>query len=121
MSDIEYSKLEIQSYLKYDSKLSNEDKYLLFKFRTRMVSVKMNYKNSYTEYKCQLGCNETENLKHILECEILLHRSKKLANNAKIGYEDIFSEIAKQADAILLLAHAWSLREKLIDSNQLNC
>ena len=55
IKDLVYTKLDCQNYLKYDFELNNEDKMLLFKFRTRMIDMKNNFKNNYADLRCQLG------------------------------------------------------------------
>ena len=80
-----------------------------------MTEMKINYKNSFSDLKCQLGCNESDEQKHLFECDVLLNNCEKLANNVTVEYEDIFSEeIGKQLNAIKLIAQIWNTRQKLI-------
>ena len=117
-NDLSYDKLEVQNYLKTDNNLTNDEKYFLFKLRTRMANVKANFKNSFIDLKCKLGCiNSEDNQKHIIECDIILNESQKLAHNTKIEYEDIFQEDSKlQNEAAKLIYHAWKIRENLIET-----
>ena len=114
-SDIIHEKLELQSYLKSDNVLNSEEKQLLFKFRTRMTEMKMNFKNNFSELKCKLGCDELDEQRHLFECDVLLSNSDILSNNVTVEYEDIFSqETTKQINSIKLLSHIWSIRQKLL-------
>ena len=112
-----YDKLEIQSYLKSDSKLSNEQKQLLFKFRTRMIDLKTNYRNKYFDLSCQLGCGSVENQIHLFQCEVLINKCEDLANNVKVEYEDIFGDITRQIDAIKLLTKIWNIRDNILETS----
>ena len=113
---INFEKLELQKYLKANSTLDNEEKYLLFKFRTRMMQMKTNYRNNFTELKCKLGCKEEDEQSHLFQCDVLINNCENLANNVTVEYEDIFStEISKQTKAIKLLTQIWSTRLKLIE------
>ena len=77
-----YEKLELQNYLKSDSKLSNEEKQSLFKYRTtRMVDLKINLRNRYDDLKCRLGCDSDESQIHLFQCDVLLNKCEALANN----------------------------------------
>ena len=109
-----YNKLECQKYLKSDNELNNQEKQLLFKFRTRMINLKNNLKNNFNELKCELGCDELEEQKHLFDCETLLNNCEHLANNVTIEYEDIFGDETKQRNAIKLLSHIWKTRDKLL-------
>ena len=52
MSNLNYQELKCSKYL-LDNRLSNEDKKLLFKFRTRMYTVKANFR---TQFQDKLDC-----------------------------------------------------------------
>ena len=117
-SDLSYETLEVQKYLKTDNNLTNDEKYFLFKLRTRMTNVKANFKNSFIDLKCKLGCDSEDNQKHIIECDIILNESQKLASNISIEYEDIFKEDSKlQNTAAKLIYEAWKIRENIIEKN----
>ena len=120
-SDLSYDTHQVQNYLKTNNNLINDEKYFLFKLRTRMVNLKTNFKNNFNDLKCKLGCNIEENQKHLLECEILLSKSDDLASNIKIEYEDIFKDKKEQNEAAKLLYIAWKIRQNIIEENQRNC
>ena len=45
LSDINYTKLNMQNYLKSNNSLTDNEKCSLFQFRVRQIDVKCNYKN----------------------------------------------------------------------------
>ena len=45
MAETQYENMSMQTYLKCNNGLTDEEKLLLLKFRTRMVEVRCNYKN----------------------------------------------------------------------------
>jgi hypothetical protein len=96
MADVEYQKLEIQSFLKSDSGLNNEEKQLLVKLQTRMIRVKQNFKNQHENHLCQLCKTENEDQMHLFMCEKILQNGPELANNVEVEYEDIFGPKTKQ-------------------------
>ena len=67
LRDIKYQKFEIQTYLKSNSGLSNEDKWLLMKFRTRMSEMKNIFRNRYEKHLCQLCLVEKDDQIHLFE------------------------------------------------------
>ena len=117
MNGVEYEKIEVQKYIKSNSSLKNEEKYILFKFRTRMAEVKNNFKNKYTNKLCPLCKLEEEDQYHLFNCRMLLDNCQELAENISVEYEDIFStSLKKQEAAAKLLSKMWGTREKLIEN-----
>ena len=80
--------------------------------------MKNNFKNSYTDLTCQLGCTESDEQPHLFECEILLNKCKHLSENVHIEYEDIFEDERKQINAVKLLKHILQTRKKILSKNQ---
>ena len=72
IADVEYQKLEIQSFLKSESGLNDDEKQLLVKLRTRMIRVKQNFKNQHENHLCQLCKTENEDQMHLFMCEQIL-------------------------------------------------
>ena len=89
LDNIKYEEFKIQDYFinnNEDSRIAKS----IFKFRTRMVDVHENFKNSY-RYKesCPLGCVEKDEQSHLLKCEKL---SAVHDNSDENDYFDIFSD-----------------------------
>ena len=114
MSDTEYRELEIQTFLKSNSGLTNDEKHFLIKFRLRMASLRKNYPNQYQDLRCQLCLAEDEDQIHLFRCSKILDRCEALANNIDIEFEDIFGSLMKQTQAVRLLMKIWNTREDLI-------
>ena len=110
MEDIKYDKLSTQEYLKSDSDLTNNDKYLLIKLRTRMAELKVNFKGKYEDLICPLCNNDNDTQSHLFNCDVLLKECKELAENYEIEYEDIFSSKDKQIKAVKLLIKMCQIR-----------
>ena len=115
LDSIQYKGFETQAYLKSNSELNNDEKYLLIKLRTRMCEMKANYKNKYNDIQCDLCKSSIDEQSHLFYCEKILQNCKNMAENLTIEYEDIFSpNIHKQVQATRLIKEAWVVREKLI-------
>ena len=115
LKEVEYSKLEMQHYIKSDSNLTDDEKCLLFQFRVRQIDVKCNYKNKYFIHNCDIcTSNEKDDQYHLLQCEYLIKHCKKLAENTTVEYEDLFGDKEKQFQAAKLLIEVWEKRKELI-------
>ena len=75
--------------------ISTEEKQTLFKFRTRMVEVKSNFKAKYGQNLSCNFCPEEETQIHLLSCKELL----KDLDMPKVEYDDIFKDITRQEKA----------------------
>ena len=85
MAQLSYKKLEIQPYLK-DGVLNSSDARLLFDFRTRMVDVGHNFKNSGKHSTvCPLCKQAGDDQEHLLMC------TKIHTITPNVSYNDIFS------------------------------
>ena len=75
--------------------ISTEEKQTLFKFRTRMVEVKSNFKTKYGQNLSCNFCPEEETQIHLLSCKELV----KDLDMSNIEYDDIFKDITRQEKA----------------------
>ena len=48
------------------TKISREQASLIFKIRTRMIDVKNNYRQSYTDLACPLDCKQLDTQEHLI-------------------------------------------------------
>ena len=87
---LKYTKLETQNYIKKKI-FSTKEITTLFKLRTRMVQVKMNFKNFYDNTLCDLCYDEEDSQEHMLNCEKLIEHCDELYNDYIVNYEDIYS------------------------------
>ena len=94
MKHIKYDEISCQRYLT-DARLSPSEAKILFKLRTRMYPVKINFKNKIQNYGQNLNCEicqvEQCDQKHLLNCYVLKNLVPEL-KNTKVSYGDIFSK-----------------------------
>ena len=77
LKELQYRKLECQNYLR-STELETREKKLLFQIRTRMIEVKANFKNHYSDLLCPLGCKNEDDQSHLLHCQILLQNNNDI-------------------------------------------
>ena len=87
---VEYSKLETSKYLLSNIFTVAQSK-LLFKLRSRMLDVKMNFKNKFNDDISLLKCNqcntgELDDQSQIISCKVIDNNK-----NLTIKYADLFS------------------------------
>ena len=62
----------MQKYLKHSKmKITIEERQLIFKMRSEVTNIKMNYKGMYENFQCEVCNEEDETQEHILKCKIL--------------------------------------------------
>jgi hypothetical protein len=70
-----------QEKANYTNVLTREETSILFKTRTRMLDIKANYKNKYSDLTCRLCKKEEETQEHIINwCEVTIQQKLALAN-----------------------------------------
>jgi len=110
---LKYNQLRLQKYLK-DETLSLSEKQLVFKLRSRMVEVGHNFGK---KNECPLCMNEDDKQNHLMECVIIKVSSKKVFNNEKAKYEDIFGHNVKKIKQIVeIMEDALRCRELLLEN-----
>ena len=110
LAQLSYSKLELQPYLK-DGTLNCKDARLLFNFRTRMIDVGNNFKNSSKHSilcpLCRRACDDQE---HLLLCT-KIHD----VNIPDVSYNDIFSTDTNKLKIVVTeLKNSLKIRKKLL-------
>ena len=106
--DLKYSKLKTNEYL-ISNKFTVQQSKLLFKIRSRMLAVKMNFKNKYKDNEVLLQCKicnngEMDDQQHVISCP-------SIANNQNINfkYSDLFSEnLSTVKAAIIQFEKSWN-------------
>ena len=86
----------------------------MFQLRTRMIDVRVNFKNRHSDTICPVcGLSEDEQ-KHVLECEVLLSNISDITTE-KIDYEDIFHcDISKQTNILRIFHNLWKKRNQIL-------
>ena len=111
LSNIKYEKLQMQPYL-HEKTFHSGDARVLFRFRTRMVRVRANYKSMYDngDTLCPLCSTGEDTQEHLLGCE-MLHE-----NGTTASYNDLFgSDILLMKSTFEILKASLTEREKLLD------
>ena len=92
----------MQKYLLCDE-LSTQEKQTLFKLRSKMLSIKANFKNKHrNNISCSI-CNDKnseESEIHLLSCPSLVNHPKLKNEINKVKYSDVFSDLTKQQQAV---------------------
>ena len=112
VKELKHNKLKIQEYL-LDKTINLEIKYFIFKIRTRMIDVKLNFKSQYLDTKCNF-CSEEESQDHLLDCQTIIQHCKELYNDTVVEYEDIFKNAKKQSQMANLFKLAIQTRDQLL-------
>ena len=88
----------MRKYLLCDE-FSTQEKQTLFKLRSKMLSIKANFKN---KHKNNISCsicndkNSEESEIHLLSCPSLVNHPKLKNEINKVKYSDVFSDLTKQ-------------------------
>ena len=114
MDSLKYSELNIQPYL-ISTKIYPQLAKNIFKWRTRMVNFKCNFRNGSADILCPLGCQEEDLQENILKCPVISNNITNIASSGII-YDDIFSKQVKKIKVTIeLLLKAFQVRENLIE------
>ena len=91
-----HPRIQMQNYFSPNKvKMSKEDIELIFKLRCKVVNIKMNMKNEYDTYECNVCYSEDESQEHIYKCaEIWKLKEEKYENIH--NYEKIISGSVKE-------------------------
>ena len=74
MIALRYTNLSLQPYLSTESRLSNNEKRALFRWRTHMIKVKQNY--GVKDAMCPLCKKESDSQYHLLTCPELINKNQ---------------------------------------------
>ena len=110
MKNLQYSELKLQEHYKSKYIHSGNAKNL-FKWRTRMIDLKCNFKAKYANLDCELCFQHSDNAEGLLICE----KIRELVEDIQeYKYKDLFGDdIAKMANVAKLLDKAFSKRNEL--------
>ena len=91
LDNLKYSNLKMQNYLKPSRvKATQNEIETIFKMRSRMTDVKLNFRRKYENLDCRACNQEEESQKHLYEClEILKNKEIK---TKMMKYDQIFGE-----------------------------
>ena len=117
MDNLMYKDIKLQTYLN-DSTIYPQLAQNIFKWRTRMVNFKANFKNGNDNISCPLGCGHDDSQDYLLKCEVVKASLKENQTNSQ--YMDIFSSnCSKIKQSGLLLEKAYKIRESILEKSAL--
>ena len=107
----------MQPYLTSDMSTSHKKK--LFKLRSKMLNIKSNFssmhKNSMWCSLCK-DKNTRETEEHLLNCPVLVNHPNLKDDIQSVKYQDVFSNIEKQKNAVFVFKKIMDIFEKLKDN-----
>ena len=114
MENLKYNELELQNYLKVAT-IHPQLAQNIFKWRTRMMNFKSNFKNGNNDISCIFGCTHDDSQEDLLKCEGIKSTITEI-DKTKFKYLDIFlCDLSKLKATILLLQKAFKVRESIHD------
>ena len=89
---IEHKRLKIQEYLQPKNVVNIQSTKFLLQARTRMIDLKMNFRNRFRkdDLKCPLKCEENDSQLHLLQCKKI--QSLALSSLDLPEYDHLFSD-----------------------------
>ena len=114
--DLAHTKWEMQPYLKPNDIQTQEAKFI-FQLRTRMVDVRQNYGNRYSETICPNCKAAPDDQPHLLECPLLADISTVATSSTK--YESLFSsDLEEVVNVSRILNTSFRKRNQLLKSKK---
>ena len=110
---VEHEKFQFQKYFQPSGSSIDEVK-LLFQLRSRMVDVRINFKNKYDDTLCPLCKAADDSQEHVFSCTKLT-TNKNILIDDDIEYSHIFhSDVKKQLSSVRMFKSLWIERKKLL-------
>ena len=117
IKNIEYPDLKCSDYL-VNKIISTKEAKMLFKFRTRMYSVKANFRSKYeNNMLCDLCLTSDCSQSHLFICPVIKAFVPELVDTP-VKYEHIFGSTNQMKEAVKLLEKICEIREQLIEDIQ---
>ena len=106
----------MQKYLKGNkNNIKIEEAQMIFKLRSRMADVKVNFRNKYEVLECDICKDEEETQKHILECDEILKNTNK--NIKETEYDELFKDnVTNQTDIAKTFIENMKIKKKIIET-----
>ena len=107
----------MQDYLApSNEKISKEESQFIFKFRSKMVNVKANYKNLYQTYECSNCNSENETKEHIYNGCKAIQKEELSYKKEKPDYHQITSgNILEKQKVARIFMEQMKTRERLMN------
>ena len=93
--NLQHNDIGIRKYLKHgQTQILLEERQLIFKLRTQMTNVKMNFRGMYDSFQCEICYEEDESQQHIMECRKLNEISQENIDYTKIENGNLSQMVA---------------------------
>ena len=111
---LSHTNWEMQNYMKPNTMLTEEAKFI-FLLRTRMLDVRVNFKNKHKDINCPNCKEHPDDQPHLLTCTKLTDGASVARPNLR--YENIFeSDVQKMLEVSRLLNTNFKIRKQLLKS-----
>ena len=88
--ELKHTSVQMKKYLKPNPiQITREEMQYIFKLRSRMTEVKMNYQGLYDDFECEACGEEQEDQEHVYHCKVLLKMNLNKEENPQ--YAKIFN------------------------------
>ena len=117
--EVLYHKLEVQLYLRPESKLSLTTMRRIFQLRSRNLPIKRNFPRKYSNLKCVVSeCKKEDSQPELFRCPYLEPKQPIISQNG-LEYEDLFSDsIEKQVLVTRILYGKFESRTRYLASSE---
>ena len=112
VENIKYSRLEMQKYLKPNElKIKVEEAQEIFKMRSRVSNVKINFRGNHENFECKVCKMEDESQQHIIQCKEINKMRKCYEKPPE--YEELFGRnVEKQVKLVQHFMENVKIKEK---------
>ena len=117
--EIYYHKLETQSYLRPESKLSLTNMRRIFLLRSRNLQLKRNFPNQYSNLDCVVAeCKKEDSQPELFRCPYLEPKQPLITQNG-LEYQDLFSSsVERQVLVTNIMFQKYDSRTRYLASTQ---
>lgn len=111
--NLKHSMMKMKKYFKPNGiKQTKEEIQLIFKMRTKMTEMKMNYKGSYDSFECSACSQEEESQAHIFKCKEIWKHNEEVHEVPE--YNKIFEgNVKEQVEIARMFKRLMKIKEKL--------
>ena len=129
-SNLSYTEITLQEYLKPENSMTNKEKAFAFAARSHMIDVKRNFKSGKENLNCSLGCHQPEDQSHLLVCPKINSQAEEIIycdiyGNDPRKVEDITRKLVDKFSKFKTTVHRTSqpsaaTADSNIDTNNVN-
>ena len=110
--------LKMQQYLMpNDERMKKEDCQIIFQLRSKVTNAKMNQKNRYESYECEVCGLADESQEHVLNCEVIREMHNEWDKSEIPSYNKLTDGSIKEK---ILISKMFSKNMKIIENLRKN-